>query len=177
MPGPGGLAWHCGSGETWSMAARDLEGWIGQEIAACGGDPVLLLGSVPAPRGGANVTAVQAPERLAALDAPQVPYRLAVVVGVLERMDPQQGAALLASLRDLRARRVLVAVPGDGAQAGHPWTLEEMLAHGLERLGEAACGGRALAVYGFDIDRYKRTPDWLNPRHWANPENWDKYRW
>jgi len=31
--------------------------------------------------------------------------------------------------------------------------------------------------YCFDIDHYKTTPDWLNPRHWANPELWDKYRW
>ncbi|WP_290652932.1 DUF6231 family protein [Aquisalimonas sp.] len=32
-------------------------------------------------------------------------------------------------------------------------------------------------LYGFDVGTYKTTPDWLNPRYWANPELWGKYRW
>lgn len=29
----------------------------------------------------------------------------------------------------------------------------------------------------FNIFDYKHKPDWLNSRYWANPENYDKYRW
>jgi hypothetical protein len=29
----------------------------------------------------------------------------------------------------------------------------------------------------FDMGCYKATPDWLNARHWANPQLWDKHRW
>lgn len=29
----------------------------------------------------------------------------------------------------------------------------------------------------FDIRQYKNPPDWLNARHWAHPELWNKYRW
>lgn len=29
----------------------------------------------------------------------------------------------------------------------------------------------------FNLYDYKRQPDWLNARFWANPENFDKYRW
>lgn len=32
-------------------------------------------------------------------------------------------------------------------------------------------------VLYFDIHQYKDTPDWLNARHWANPQNWNKFRW
>lgn len=29
----------------------------------------------------------------------------------------------------------------------------------------------------YDIASYKTVPDWLNPRHWAHPERWNKTRW
>ena len=32
-------------------------------------------------------------------------------------------------------------------------------------------------AWSYDIRTYKSVPDWLNPKFWANPENWDKYRW
>ena len=72
---------------------------------------------------------------------------------------------LLASLRDRGNRPVVVQ-------------LDEAID---DRLKMIALGYRAAkdveAVYLFDIHDYKETPDWLNARHWANPEMWDKYRW
>ncbi|MFP4154550.1 MAG: DUF6231 family protein [Halothiobacillaceae bacterium] len=38
-------------------------------------------------------------------------------------------------------------------------------------------GGGSWALYRHSLHDYKQTPDWLNPRNWANPELWDKYRW
>lgn len=29
----------------------------------------------------------------------------------------------------------------------------------------------------YHIGEYKPVPDWLNPRHWAHPERWNKSRW
>lgn len=29
----------------------------------------------------------------------------------------------------------------------------------------------------FNLYDYKQLPDWLNAKYWANPENFDKYRW
>ncbi|WP_019673061.1 DUF6231 family protein [Psychrobacter lutiphocae] len=29
----------------------------------------------------------------------------------------------------------------------------------------------------FNLYDYKARPDWLNAKYWANPENYDKYRW
>lgn len=29
-----------------------------------------------------------------------------------------------------------------------------------------------ISVYGFSISNYKKTPDWLNAKYWANPERW-----
>ncbi len=72
---------------------------------------------------------------------------------------------LLASLRD-RGNRPVVVYLGESVD---------------DRMKMIALGYRALdrdePVYQFDIHDYKQTPDWLNPRNWANPELWDKYRW
>ena len=32
-------------------------------------------------------------------------------------------------------------------------------------------------LFGHDIASYKATPDWLNAKHWANPEQWGQNRW
>ena len=34
-----------------------------------------------------------------------------------------------------------------------------------------------LKIWQFNLYDYKPQPDWLNARYWANPENFDKYRW
>lgn len=32
-------------------------------------------------------------------------------------------------------------------------------------------------IYQFNLFDYKRLPDWLNSKFWANPEHWNKFRW
>ncbi len=81
----------------------------------------------------------------------------------------------LARLRDLYCERVLLFTPtASGTPRG--WSPATLRALGFVRLfqtpGEAGWG-----LYGFDLYDYKATPDWLNPRYWANPELWDRYRW
>ncbi len=34
-----------------------------------------------------------------------------------------------------------------------------------------------LKIWQFNLYDYKPQPDWLNAKYWANPENFDKYRW
>ena len=76
--------------------------------------------------------------------------------------------ALLARMRDINAQRVFWVV-----QAGAPWEKQEIMALGFRELQH----DESEALYGFDIENYKHAPDWLNARHWANPERWDKERW
>ncbi|MGC8698509.1 MAG: DUF6231 family protein, partial [Halothiobacillus sp.] len=48
----------------------------------------------------------------------------------------------------------------------------------LKALGFLLQGaGEAPWALVFDMGSYKATPDWLNARHWANPQLWDKHRW
>jgi len=46
--------------------------------------------------------------------------------------------------------------------------------HTAERLLPAAS---SLTLWQFNLYDYKRLPNWLNSKYWANPENWDKHRW
>ena len=161
------------------MDGRDLTVWLQEAIAESGDKPVLLLGDVASCLHGADITRVMHPAPDDVLAGAGRRFELAVVVGVLEGLGREPGGALLAALRDLAARRLLVAVPASPAQERYRsvWTRDDMLAHGLDALGHARYEAQTLAVYGFDINQYKRTPDWLNARGWANPENWGKYRW
>ncbi len=95
---------------------------------------------------------------------------LAPAGGQLER---REGTALIARLRDLQAARlaVIVHLGPDG------WQEAELRALGLSVDARDGKGPDALALCTYDVATYKRTPEWLNPRHWAHPERWNKARW
>lgn len=86
---------------------------------------------------------------------------------VVELLARPHAERLVAALRDLHARR-LVLVPPAPLPAG--WDAPACIALGLT----PEAGGR---LWRFDLYDYKETPDWLNPRYWAHPELWDKFRW
>ena len=102
-------------------------------------------------------------------------FDFALMIGVLGRLDVDQGAHLIARLRDINAKRFSVVV--DAAAAGSRWPASELIAMGLALWSNDTLEGTRVDVYGFDVGTYKVTPDWLNPRHWAHPEHWGKYRW
>ena len=139
--------------------------WKPARVLAVGKPAVALLS------GQANPTRAD-PEEVMALETGRS-YDLAVVAGALEELPPEQGAACLARLRDLLARRLVVIVP-----AGHPyWDRDTLLGFGLEYRGRWRHEDHDLDLYVFDIEHYKTTPDWLNADHWAHPELFGKFWW
>lgn len=98
---------------------------------------------------------------------------LALVVGLIERLDKPDAIALLGRLRNLHTDLLYVLV-GDDPR----WTLADWLALGLQRAGEFTdSDGSRLTLYRYDLGNYNRTRSWNNPKHWANPENWGRFRW
>lgn len=110
-------------------------------------------------------------------DLPTWTADLAVVTGVLETLPKPAGAALIARLRDVQARRLILLLTRDEGGEQTRWTAQELLALGLRHQLSQTDAGRAWTIYSFDIATYKPTPDWLNPAQWAHPERWDKERW
>lgn len=102
----------------------------------------------------------------------RMPAQDLVMVGkTLEALEQRRGEQLLAGLRDLHARRVLLRLQRAGR-----WRHADVMAFGFTRLADLP-GEPPVSYYGFDLYSYKVTPDWLNAKYWANPELFDKYRW
>ena len=98
-------------------------------------------------------------------------YDLAVV-----RLDHQefssftqiQKTQLIVKLRDLWAKRIVICAEIGDAKLMRALGFQQLLDYQL---------GEQQSLWLFNILSYKQVPDWLNAKYWANPENWDKYRW
>ena len=81
----------------------------------------------------------------------------------------QDKSQLLVKLRDLMAKRIVVVSRLQD---------EKLLrALGFTQLVDKTTHGCDFALWQFNILTYKHVPDWLNAKFWANPENWNKFRW
>jgi len=80
-----------------------------------------------------------------------------------------QKSQLLVKLHDLLAKRMVVVTKRQD---------EALLrALGFTQLMDKSQPQHDLMLWQFNILTYKHVPDWFNSKFWANPENWDKYRW
>lgn len=76
----------------------------------------------------------------------------------------------LVRLRDLFAKKVMVIAD--------PSIAKQLRALGFNQvLNGLPSELHAVQLWQFNILTYKQVPDWLNARFWANPDNWDKFRW
>jgi len=97
---------------------------------------------------------------------------VAIVSDLIENLPQQQAVQWLSKLRNQYAQHILIIV--NETQCQHPhWTLTDYLALGLKRRGQVA----DFTLYTYEIENYQFKKAWLNSRYWANPENFDKYRW
>lgn len=100
-------------------------------------------------------------------------YEFALIAGLLETEDLSGCVTLIARLRDVYSQRLCVFIETTSTSVPGAWSHSDFVALGLQPLFE----GDSLRVYGFDINAYKDTPDWLNAGNWANPGLWNKHRW
>ena len=80
-----------------------------------------------------------------------------------------QKSQLLVKLRDLMAKRIVVV-----SQLQDEKLLRSL---GFSQLIDKTLHDRDFALWQFNILTYKHVPDWFNSKFWANPENWNKFRW
>lgn len=75
-------------------------------------------------------------------------------------------------LRDLFAQQSLIFIPTRVTDLG----LNGFGYNSVQLFLEAPDTPRIIC-WQFNLYDYKQRPDWLNAKYWANPENFDKYRW
>ncbi|MFW1753706.1 DUF6231 family protein [Acinetobacter wanghuae] len=87
----------------------------------------------------------------------------------MQDLDAQKMSQILVKLRDLFAKRLVVVSRLQD---------EKLLrALGFTQLIDKTTHETDFALWQFNILTYKHVPDWFNSKFWANPENWDKFRW
>jgi hypothetical protein len=115
-------------------------------------------------------TGQQASDAIDALPA----VDLAVLDGDADFGSAVSAIQLVGRLRDVSAMRTLV-IASSGSNGMLPRA--ELIGLGLHRWQDSRDTDRRRRWFHFALQDYKTTPDWLNARHWANPELWDKFRW
>lgn len=81
----------------------------------------------------------------------------------------QHTSQILVKLRDLLAKRIVVIAAREDEQLLRALGFTQLIEHRFEQ--------HHLCLWQFNILTYKHVPDWFNSKFWANPENWDKFRW
>ena len=84
-------------------------------------------------------------------------------------LSEQQKTQILVKLRDLLVKRIVVVSKLQDEQL--------LRALGFTQLIDKTSHDSDFALWQFNILTYKHIPDWFNSKFWANPENWDKFRW
>jgi hypothetical protein len=128
---------------------------------------VLLIGDAPAT--GTELTALPAEAAEAGL-AGAGRFDFAVVAQLTEVHDAERARVILGRLKNLHTDRFLLFADPARSCLDRDALLSLALAP-LARLED----GRVAWLY--DIDRYNPERDWNTPADWANPENFDRFRW
>lgn len=101
------------------------------------------------------------------LDGMSARFKLALIVDLLPHLSKTDAVQLLAALRDRYAERTIVS--NEGVLSG-----PELLALGYIRQDLAS---PEKDVYLHDPDEFYSGREWNDDRNWANPQNFNKYRW
>ncbi|WP_455210122.1 DUF6231 family protein [Kaarinaea lacus] len=106
-------------------------------------------------------------------------FDFAIVANSIEHLDSASAEHLLARLRDIQTKKLLLVVPIGTQWENHAsyWEETDLLALGFILKANITVNKKPLHIYAFDIATYKTTPDWLNNKYWANPELWDRFWW
>ena len=107
-----------------------------------------------------------------ALTAPRPESRRACGLILTPWVEPEQLDAVIAHLRDFLSLELYVLHPGDAMEQ-----TKRMGALGLRCLEIFDTNGQPWGLNHFSLKTYKKTPNWLNSRFWANPQLWNKSRW
>ena len=131
---------------------------------------LLVVGDPPtAPKTDAELTCVSVHEVAAEL-AVLARFDFAVITELLEELDGPTAEFVLGRLKNLHTDKYLLLADPARACLGHDAQLALALAP-CEQLDDGRIAWR------YDIDRYNPERPWNNPEDWANPQNFDRFRW
>ena len=87
----------------------------------------------------------------------------------LNQLEHTKMIEVIGVLRNHLNAKILILCNGES-----PLSFSDMLSLGFKREQQDESG---LTLYSYDIASYNKKREWNNSRFWANPENFNKYRW
>lgn len=103
-------------------------------------------------------------------------HDLAIIVDILETLEPAQGLEMLGTIRNRYASRIYLRLT-EARDTASRWKDTDFFSLGMQRAGHTVEGKLSTRVFTYDLETYNRRRAWNSPKHWANPENFGKYWW
>ncbi len=100
------------------------------------------------------------------------PIDLAIVSEITDSLPKTTATEFLGMIRNYHASHIIVITKIAQASC-EQWLLADFLAMGMKHIANTT----EYQIFSYAIESYQPKRDWLNSRFWANPENYDKYRW
>ncbi len=115
-------------------------------------------------------------------------HEFAIVYDYLNHLDKNTALQRLGLLRNLYSHRIWVVNNNSECQFNdfiglgfhRQITFRELSSETDNRLTEHPLElkeNNQVTCYGYDLASYNHKRSWNNSKYWANPENWNKYRW
>ncbi|MBT8151768.1 MAG: hypothetical protein KJO62_10235 [Gammaproteobacteria bacterium] len=104
-------------------------------------------------------------------------FDLSIAMLKVPQLEQEAAQQLLSTLRNLYSAQVelLVEVNKGESLAHEPENI--LFGLGFKLAGQAQTEHGALLRYRYALSGYNRKRNWNTPEHWANPENFHRYRW
>ncbi len=97
---------------------------------------------------------------------------VAIISDLIESSNKTKANEWLGILRNRHTQHIIV-ISNKNKTTLQDWQFADFLALGLKKIANV----QNQHVYAYAIENYHEKRDWLNSRFWANPENYNKYRW
>lgn len=104
-------------------------------------------------------------------------FDVGLALNLFEHINTNKGYQVLSRLRDVLTPQYCVALPLSHQDDNSDWQLTDLFSFALSKVAEYEQDKSGLTLFKYNIDDYKKTPDWLNADNWANPQLWGKYWW
>ena len=103
---------------------------------------------------------------------------MAIAVNLFEHLEKTKGMQVLSRLRDVLSPQYCIALPTSQTISSTSWHITDLFSFALSKVSSYKQSNQPeIGLFKYNINDYKKTPDWLNADNWANPQMWGKYWW
>ncbi len=99
-------------------------------------------------------------------------YDLVIISEITDFLSKREATEWIGTIRNYHSTHIILITDRIASRL-KGWQFSDFLALGLKLMGSTDHED----IYSYAIESYQPKKDWLNNRFWANPENYDKYRW